>query len=354
MSGSSLNGLDVVYVHFHESAGKWSFEIVQTECYPYSKEWSDRLTTATQLSAFEYQLLHTEYGHYIANQVNAFIDKYELHHNVHLIGCHGHTTFHVPAKRMTAQLGDGAAIAAQTGLSVVTDLRAMDIAAGGQGAPIVPIGEKLLFNEHSLLLNLGGIANISIKNDTQYIAFDICPANRVLNMLANKANMEYDAGGELAGRGSISVELLNTLNQQDYYSQSFPKSLSNDFGTHTIFSLIESADLSIEDALRTYVEHISLQVRRAIEQAGVVGSRQLLITGGGAFNSLLIERISRQLETLDINVTIPDASLVSYKEAVIMALVGILRWREEYNVLSEATGASRNTVGGALWVGGDA
>jgi anhydro-N-acetylmuramic acid kinase len=146
MSGSSLDGLDIAFVHFHENAGKWDFDIVHAECWPYAAEWINKLQSSIQLNALDYQLLHTEYGHYLGSGVNAFINKHQLHYQVQLIASHGHTTFHVPQK-MTAQLGDGAAIAAETGIPVISELRALDVALGGQGAPIVPIGDKLLFGE---------------------------------------------------------------------------------------------------------------------------------------------------------------------------------------------------------------
>ncbi len=182
MSGSSLDGLDIAFAEFHENGGKWDFEIKAAECYPYSTEWVNRLKKATELNAFDYQLLHIEYGHYLGREVNRFIDAHDLHYQVGLVSSHGHTTFHDPSRGLTAQLGDGASIAAETGLPVVSDLRAMDVALGGQGAPIVPIGEQLLFNDYAYFLNVGGIANISF-NQTPYIAFDVCAANRVLNML---------------------------------------------------------------------------------------------------------------------------------------------------------------------------
>src|ERR1700712_5611307 len=183
MSGSSLDGLDIAYVHLQETGGKWTYEIQHADCQPYSAEWIEKLSKAVDLPALDYQLLHTAYGHYTGELVNKFIDENNLHHKVHLVASHGHTTFHLPAHKMTAQLGDGAAIAAETGLPVVSDLRALDIAFGGQGAPIVPIGEKLLLPEYNWFLNLGGIANLSFNRPDKYLAFDVCPANRVLNLL---------------------------------------------------------------------------------------------------------------------------------------------------------------------------
>ncbi|MGC4037454.1 MAG: anhydro-N-acetylmuramic acid kinase [Chitinophagaceae bacterium] len=358
MSGSSLDGLDIVFAEFNENGGKWSYEIVKAACYAYSKEWMEKLRTAVNLPALDYQLLHTEFGHYIGKEVNRFIEENGLQYKVALIASHGHTTFHVPAKKMTGQLGDGAAIAAKTGLPVVTDLRAMDVALGGQGAPIVPIGEKLLLGDYDYFLNLGGIANISAAKTPQRIAFDICPANRVLNMLANEAGLEFDPGGELAASGNVNDTLLNELNSLDYYTQPYPKSLANDFGTDVVYPLIKKAGLSTADALRTYVEHIAIQIKNAIVNFNTphltTHTPQLLATGGGAFNNFLIERIKDQFLALNVSVIIPHENLIQYKEALIMALIGVLRWREEYNVLSSVTGASRDSIGGALWNGQEA
>lgn len=352
MSGSSLDGLDIVFAEFLHQGGNWSFEIVAADCYPYTHEWAQKLQKATSLSALDYQLLHTEYGHYLGKEVLRFIDSHNLHYKVGLIASHGHTTFHVPPK-MTAQIGEGAAIAAETGLPVVSDLRALDVAFGGQGAPIVPIGEKYLLKDYDLYLNLGGIANLSFKNGNAYIAYDVCPANRVLNMLIAKEGKEYDAGGSLASSGLVQDNLLQQLNSLPYYSQAYPKSLANQFGTDEVFPLVESYGLSTADALRTYVEHIVQQITAAIKETAPADAR-LLVTGGGAFNTFLIHRLTEALLPLNVSVVVPDAALVQYKEALIMAFIGVLRWRQEYTVLSSVTGAQRDSIGGALWIGQEA
>lgn len=356
MSGSSLDGLDIVFVEFNETAGKWSYEIKAAECLAYSKQWVERLKTAVTLSAYEYQLLHAAYGKYIGEQVNNFIDDQGLHHQVQLIASHGHTTFHVPHAGMTGQLGDGAAIAATTEINVVSDLRALDVAFGGQGAPIVPIGEKLLFDGYSYFLNVGGIANISFNHTAGYTAFDVCAANRVLNMLSQLQDKDYDSGGEMAASGVVNVALLNHLNALNYYKQNFPKSLPNSFGIEEVFPIVQSYNLNVSDALRTYVEHIAIQVRSAVQaiNSEVTGNEKLLISGGGAFNTFLISRLNHALQDLNIEVIVPDPILVNYKEALIMALIGVLRWREEYNVLSSVTGARRSSIGGAVWIGQEA
>ncbi len=354
MSGSSLDGLDIAFAEFTEQGGHWTFEIQAADCMPYSAGWKDRLQQATALDAREYLLLHSEYGEYTGQQVNAFIDKHKLHYKTAVIGSHGHTTFHMPDRKMTAQLGDGAAIAAQTQLPVVSDLRALDIAFGGQGAPIVPIGEKMLLGDYTFFLNLGGIANISLNQD-KYIAFDICPANRVLNMLAAKEGKEYDAGGKMAAAGTINAVLLDELNRQSYYDLPWPKSLANEYGTNIIYPVVEKAGCTTADALATFTEHIAEQIARSawqlINAHPVKEGARLLATGGGALNDFLLERIQAHLLPAGITVVKPEEKLIQYKEALIMAFIAVLRWRQEYNVISTVTGASRNSIGGALWTG---
>jgi anhydro-N-acetylmuramic acid kinase len=327
-----------------------------------------KLRGAIQLNALDYQLLHTEYGHYIGSQVNAFIAKHDLQYQVQLIASHGHTTFHAPAQKMTGQLGDGAAIAAVTGINVVSDLRAMDIALGGQGAPIVPIGEKLLLGDYTFFLNLGGIANISYNHPDKYIAFDVCPANRVMNMLSNDIGKPYDDGGQMAASGTLHESLLNMLNDLEYYKLPYPKSLANDFGTDVLYPLLESSNAPVVDTLRTMIEHIAVQISTAIQSllsnhklpthsGQVIGAGtnyKLLATGGGAHNRFLMERLQAVLQPAGVELVATDKNLIDYKEALVMALIGVLRWREENNVLASVTGATRSSIGGAVWIGQEA
>lgn len=354
MSGSSLDGLDIVFAELTEIRGQWTYVIKASESLPYEPEWADKLAGATALPARDYLLLHTAYGHYAGRRILSFIEKYQLDHKVHFIASHGHTTFHMPADKMTAQLGDGAAMAAVTGLPVITDLRAVDVALGGQGAPIVPIGEKYLLPGYQYWLNLGGIANISADLPGGFAAFDICPANRVLNALAAALNKPYDEGGALAAGGVADGRLLEQLNSLDYYAAPWPKSLANDFGINTVLPMIAPLRISVQGKLRTYVEHISQQITNAVKalKTGMPeGPAKMLVTGGGAFNTFLVNTIREQLQPLDITVEVPDGQTVSFKEALIMALIGTLRWRQEENVLSAVTGAERDSVNGALWTG---
>ncbi|GGH79884.1 anhydro-N-acetylmuramic acid kinase [Filimonas zeae] len=354
MSGSSLDGLDVVFAELDESRGKWTYTIKAAHCYAYSEEWANRLRTADQLNARDYLLLHSGFGRFSGEKVNEFIETYSLHHQVQLIASHGHTVFHAPEQKMTAQLGDGATIAAVTGINVVSDLRALDVALGGQGAPIVPLGEKLLLGDNSWFLNIGGIANISLNSPSGYIAYDVCPANRVLNMLAAQEGKAYDDNGALAAGGAVDTGLLTQLNALPYYQQSYPKSLANSFGTDTVYPLVQAAQATTQNALRTYTEHIAQQVAYAVNalQPKAAGAgHQMLVTGGGALNGFLVKRIQEAVQPFGITVTVADEQLINYKEALIMALLGILRWREENTVLNSVTGAVRSSIGGAVWIG---
>jgi anhydro-N-acetylmuramic acid kinase len=386
MSGSSLDGLDIAYVHLSpapnqkssHARGGWEFQFVHTDCYAYPAEWRERLAGAVRLSARDYLLLHAEYGHWLGEQVLRFVAAHGLEYQVQLIASHGHTVFHEPARRMTAQLGDGAAIAAVTGVNVVSELRAMDVALGGQGAPIVPVGEGLLLSEYVVLLNLGGIANVSglagsarsggagLAGSAGRVAFDVAPANRVLNELAGDAGLPYDNGGLLAASGNVDEVLLEKLNALPYYGKGYPKSLGNEFGLETVLPLVRGAGLSVADALRTYVEHLVAQIGRAVEGlgsdigSGAGGSEgpgspvKMLATGGGAHNGFLVGRLRTRLAELGVEVVVPEKALVDYKEALVMGLIGVLRWREENNVLASVTGASRDSIGGAVWIGQEA
>jgi anhydro-N-acetylmuramic acid kinase len=352
MSGSSLDGLDIAYVHFTETAGNWQFSLVKSACIPYSPEWKTKLSTLHSLSASDYLLLHTAYGHYLGALVNIFLEEKQLAYQVQLIVSHGHTAFHMPDHRMTAQLGDGAAIAAVTGIRTITDLRSVDIALGGQGAPIVPIGEKLLLPEYDIFLNIGGIANLSARAD-RFIGFDVCPANRILNMLSAGTPRGYDENGDIASSGKPDENLLLGLNAFPYYELPFPKSLSNDFGVYEIYPLISGANLSRADALATYCGHIVFQISKSLSQLKKMMTDRprprLLITGGGAHNQYLVNKIRESAGSHDIDCVVAEPGLADYKEALIMAFIGVLRWREDINVMCSVTGASKDSINGAVW-----
>ncbi len=352
MSGSSLDGLDLAYVQLEEVRGAWSYQVHHADCIPYAADWTNDLRTAVDKPVAGFLQLHTAYGHYIGQQVNAFIEKYGLTHKIHFIASHGHTVYHNPAAHTTAQIGDGAAIAAETGLPVISDLRAIDVALGGQGAPIVPVGDKLLFADYDYLLNVGGIANLTVRNGGDTLAFDICPANQPLNLLAQEGGDPYDKDGTMAASGKVLPDVLETLNRHSYYAAPAPKSLSNKAAVAMVMEPFTGMEYALPDRIHTVVRHIAVQVRDAVKKYPLPKDNpQMLITGGGALNSFLIQCIREALSETGITVVIPDAETIQYKEAVVMALFGALRWREEVNVYRDVTGAVRDSVGGALWIG---
>ncbi len=355
MSGSSLDGLDICFAQIEETRGKWTAQILNADCYAYEENWTQKLQHARQLSVPDFLKLHTEYGRYTGELVHRFIAANELQHKVHFVASHGHTILHEPDAHTSFQLGDGASIAAVLGLPVINDLRALDVALGGQGAPIVPIGDKLLFGDYDLLLNIGGIANISIrKEDNQYIGFDICVANQALNFLAQKMGKAYDEGGTIASSGKVLEEELAKLFNNDFLEKTAPKSLSNEGAMDMVKAFVDNEEYGLADRMNTIVQFIAEQICRSIIQNLPIENlahRKLLATGGGAFNSYLMQVLSNKLATLDIELTIPEAQIVSYKEALVMALIGTLRWREETNTIASQTGASKDSVGGAFWIG---
>lgn len=351
MSGSALEGLDIIFAEFHISSGSWQYTVQAAECCPYTEDWRQKIRTAGSLSSTDYLALHAEFGHYIGEQVNRFIEAHQLQYKVQLVVSHGHISFHLPEKKLTAQLGEGASIAAVTGINVVSDLRVMDVALGGKGAPLFPLGEKLLFREYSCFLNIGSNANITFHEPEGVIAFDVCPANRILNLLAAQSGKTYDDGGKIASAGELKPELLKILNGLEYYGMPYPKSLTGDFTSDVIFPLVRGAN--VNDAMRTVVEHIAVQTANVVKQLNVSPSK-LLITGGGANNSFLVSRIQALLQPLQVEAVLPDTNIVDFKESLTVALLGILRWREENNALAAITGASRDSIGGAVWIGQDA
>lgn len=348
MSGSSLDGLDICFVRLTETDGNWQFEWLDTACIPYSDIWQRKLRQAKLLSVPDFLKLHTEYGHFTGKLVREFLERNGKGIVPDFIASHGHTIFHEPENATTFQLGDGASIAAETGLSVISDLRNMDVAMGGQGAPIVPLGEKLLFGDYDYWLNLGGICNISFRENGVWKAFDIGACNQVLNALAFEAGQEYDEGGRMAASGKVNTELLAALNALKYFRKSPPKSLDNSFSEKDILPLVRHFEIPLPDKLRTAVEHVAQQIDACV--ALVESPQKLLATGGGALNSFLIERLSALLQEKKVSVIVPDMQTVQYKEALIMALLGALRWMGKATVMNSVTGGRTESVGGAVWV----
>lgn len=338
MSGTSLDGLDICLAEF-EKQDKWSFQILKAETIPYAEDWENKLRHSIHLSAEDLLELNSEYGFYLGRQVKEFIHKHQLE-NINLIASHGHTIFHQPNRKFTLQIGDGRAIKLETGLPVIYDFRSQDVLMKGNGAPLVPIGDELLFSEYNACLNLGGFSNISLQSGGKRIAFDIAPVNIVLNHLAQYINKSFDENGELAQKGKINETLLNDLNALDFYQNSHPKSLGIEWCHEHIFPALKN--IEILDALATFTEHTAQQIANVINKNNI---KNILITGGGAYNSFLIEKIRSKTQA---EVIIPKKEIIDYKEALIFAFMGVLKLNNEVNVLSSATGSSSDHSSGAI------
>lgn len=338
MSGTSLDGLDIVYVKFNTS-GVSKYHIIYSETVKYRQDLKQKLATGISKSKTELSLLNIEYGKFLGEKVNAFIEKFIIE-NVEFVASHGHTILHQPEKGITLQIGSGQVISNVTGLKVVSDFRTQDVQLGGQGAPLVPIGDELLFSEYAACLNLGGFANISYQKQNKRVAFDICPVNIVLNKYVSFFKVEYDDEGKHASRGEIDKDLLEKLNDLPFYKEEAPKSLGLEWVQVEVFPLIDSCNLNIYDVLRTFVEHIAIQIAEIVNEIDTV-----LVTGGGAFNLFLMQRI----KTLSAaKVVIPEGQVVDYKEALIFAFLGVLRVDNQVNCLSSVTGASRDHSSGQI------
>lgn len=342
MSGTSLDGTDIALCHFDEDDGHWTFQIHEAITFPYTEEWSQQLKEAHGYDGISLSLLNTSYGHYLGKVVQKFLKQVKARPD--LVASHGHTVFHQPASRMTLQIGSGAALAAETGLPVVCDFRTMDVAKGGQGAPLVPIGDQHLFGSYFYCLNLGGFANISFRKEGLRIAGDVCPVNFVLNALASRLGHPYDPGGDLARSGKLDKDLLSALNALGYYDLQPPKSLGREWVEENIIPLFNSAGLSVNDLLRTYAEHVAFQISRMLDRNP---GHEMIVTGGGVYNTYLMELI----RSLTVNpVVLPDDTVIQYKEALIFAFLGVLRFRNQINCLRSATGAAGDSCGGAVYL----
>lgn len=344
MSGTSLDGVDIAFCRLEADINhNWKYEIIHAETIPYTTEWKQQLVNSEKADALTFCQTHTDYGFYLGKLVNGFIAKHNTKPD--FIASHGHTIFHQPQKRLTVQIGAGNAIAAEAGLPVVCDFRSTDVALGGQGAPLVPIGDELLFTEYDFCLNLGGFANVSYQHKGERIAFDICPVNIVMNAVCTHIGREYDHNGALAAQGRIHESLLDGLNNLPFYHipPNTPKSLGKEWVLENIFPLIEKFNLSETIILRTFCEHVAIQIAKSLKEKP---KGKLLVTGGGTYNSFLIKTIQQHTSH---ELVIPDKSTIEFKEALIFAFLGVLRMRGENNCLKSVTGAKRDNCGGVIY-----
>jgi anhydro-N-acetylmuramic acid kinase len=344
MSGTSLDGLDIAHVRFQFSeSSAVEFEILHCKTVPYTDELIQQLTQTDQLSLSSVMVLDKALGKFYADEINGFIKENQISKkNIDAIASHGQTILHQPSNGFTLQIGCGTTLAYLSGIKVINDFRTKDVIAGGQGAPLVPIGDFDLFNDKAeAFLNIGGFTNVSFKKEGEISAFDITPGNLPLNKLAASKGLPYDKDGELARSGEINFFLLDLLNTLPYYAQEAPKSLGTEWLEEHFYPLVKF-DKEIENNLRTLTEHIGNQVGNVLNDTGV---KTVLVTGGGAKNAFLMERIRSYFNG---ELIVPDTTIIDFKEAIIFAYLGALYLGGKPNALCSVTGAQRNTSGGVL------
>lgn len=341
MSGTSLDGADVAMCYFKRQDKKWKYRILHAVTITYPDSWREKLKNAENYNGRDLFRLDHEYGKYIGDIIQSFIIS--KNYEPLLIASHGHTVFHEPGISGSLQIGNGHDIYSTTGIPVVADFRNMDISLGGQGAPLVPAGDFYLFDEFTYCLNLGGFSNISFTKNRQQIAFDICPVNTVLNDIAISLGSAYDSNGEIGKKGEVIPELFNALNDLDFYHSPAPRSLGKEFLLGKFFPLTDRYRKQPYDLQATLYEHISHQISLSVNH---IPSDRILVTGGGAHNSFLLEKLHEKIKN---ELVIPDKMLIDFKEALIFAFLGLLRYRNEINCYSSTTGASRDSSSGIIY-----
>lgn len=346
MSGTSLDGIDLAHLYFDIKNGKWAFKISACETISYPKYWINKLKIAVSFSEMELNDLNIEYTYFLGHTIKNFIEKHQIKH-LDAVCSHGHTILHQPQNGITLQIGNLPEIAKIINQKVVCDFRVQDVKLGGQGAPLVPIGDRLLFSEYDFCLNLGGFSNVSFEKNNNRIAFDISPVNTVLNFYANLLGFEFDDKGKMARSGKINLELLSVLNALDYYKKPHPKSLGFEIVKEIVLPLMEKYTLSFEDKMYTFIEHIAIQISLVLNNFETNNGCKLLTTGGGTYNDFLIERM--RFHSPKIEFIIPDKKILEYKEALIFGLLGVLKLRNEINVLSSVTGAKQDHSSGVIF-----
>jgi anhydro-N-acetylmuramic acid kinase len=342
MSGTSLDGLDIAHCKFIFD-NKWHFNLTYHETVFYSNEQKNELANLENESAINYMLFNTEFGKLMGNEVNKFIEKNKIT-NVDFIASHGHTVFHQPKNNLTTQIGCGAQIAATTGIETICDFRTKDVALGGQGAPLVPIGDELLFSAYDYCLNLGGIANISFKAKGKRISYDLAMANMVNNYICSLEGIEYDNEGKLGASGNFNHNLFNDLNAIAFFSKPHPKSLGKENFINNFKPILDKYNISNADKLNTFGKHLAHQVCKTLSSNT---NKKVLITGGGAFNSFWISEIKN---TTNAQIIIPENKIIEYKEAIIFGFLGVLRKKQLVNCLASVTGAKEDSIGGTIYL----
>jgi anhydro-N-acetylmuramic acid kinase len=342
MSGTSLDGIDLAYIKFSNKT-QWNFKILKAETVKYPINWYDTLKGLVNKKINEIEIIDEAYTRYLAQIIKEFIEKYQIK-NLNAVCSHGHTALHQPERELTYQIGNNPILAEYLQETVVCDFRAQDVALGGQGAPLVPIGDKLLFSNYDFCLNLGGFANISTNINNERIAFDICPVNIVLNKYVNVLGFDFDNRGKIAASGQIHKELLNQLNALSFYKKEHPKSLGLEWVETHIFPLIDEFKLQVKDVLCTFIEHVAIQIASQINTSDY---STILVTGGGVYNTYLLNRLKAHTQQ---KIIVPDKDVIEFKEALIFGLLGVLKLRNEVNCLKSVTGALKDHSTGKIFI----
>ena len=341
MSGTSLDGLDLIDVTFTFD-GKWNFKIHYSETISYSKFWKQKLKNLIQITTDELKQTDEDYTKYLSELIQEFISKNRIE-NIDFISSHGHTALHQPKRQLTYQIGNLPLLAELLGQTIICDFRVQDVELGGQGAPLVPIGDQFLFSEYDYCINLGGFANLSTNVNGIRIAYDVCPTNIVLNHYVADLGYDYDDKGKIAETGLINELLLKELNALEFYKKEYPKSLGLEWVKEVVFPLIDKFNLKIEDILKTFTEHIAIQISKEINAKE---NAKVLITGGGAYNDYLISRIKSKTQN---SIILPSKEIIEFKEALIFGLLGVLKFRGEVNCLKSVTGAKQDHSSGKIF-----
>lgn len=360
MSGTSLDGIDIAYLEF-KYINAWKATILHAETIPYPKKCYDALKNSAVLTLEDIHALDKQYTAYLADVIQQFIRENTIEH-LDAVCSHGHTVLHQPQKGLTIQIGNLPKLAKLMQQKVVCDFRVQDVKLGGQGAPLVPIGDRLLFGEYDYCLNLGGFANISKekeidvevenhlsiksrkKSETKRVAYDICPVNTVLNEYASRLGLAFDSGGEIARNAEVNQELLARLNGLSFYQQQPPKSLGIEWVNSIIFPLLNESGCSSNEIIATFTAHVAFQISKNIQDNS---AKKVLVTGGGAYNSYLIELLQQRTAA---KIVLPQNDVIEFKEALIFGFLGVLRLEGETNVLASVTGASKNHSSGKIYI----
>ena len=341
MSGTSLDGIDLVYVSFTKNKN-WSFEILASKTYDYNRDWKIKLASAKEIFPADLKKLDVDYTHFLGGIILDFITQNKIK-VWDAVASHGHTIFHQPEKGLTLQIGNLSKLAEQLGGPVICDFRVQDVALGGQGAPLVPMGDLHLFNQYEACLNLGGFSNLSVFNNQGVLAYDICAVNTVLNFLAHRLELPYDDGGKVARKGKMIPSFFAFLERLEFYVKKPPKSLGIEWVQASIYRGIDQyTNYPVEDLLHTYTLHIVEQIVKCLPEQGSV-----LVTGGGAYNTFLIEELQKKSR---LKIVLPTPAVIDFKEALIFAFLGLLRSQGAVNCLASVTGAKQDHSSGKIFI----